>query len=149
MGSAHLRAGDQVLLIVENDLAFARFLLDTCRERGFKGIVTSQGAAALLLATQFKPSAITLDLFLPDIDGWHVLPALHQLRARLFAEHEARRLVWRIDAEARRAPRALKAELAAIVEVARSGHALDLHDWLDALDLLRAQRSGLLLQPAR
>ena len=37
--------GDDVVLIVENDLAFARFLLDTSREQGFKGIVTSQGVA--------------------------------------------------------------------------------------------------------
>ncbi|MGH8714193.1 MAG: response regulator, partial [Casimicrobiaceae bacterium] len=65
--------GDKTLLIVENDLAFARFLLDAAREQGFKGIVTSQGVAALALAAQFRPSAISLDLFLPDINGWRVL----------------------------------------------------------------------------
>jgi signal transduction histidine kinase/DNA-binding response OmpR family regulator/HAMP domain-containing protein len=65
--------GDKTLLIVENDLAFARFLLDAAREQGFKGIVTSQGVAALALANQFHPSAISLDLFLPDINGWRVL----------------------------------------------------------------------------
>jgi signal transduction histidine kinase/DNA-binding response OmpR family regulator/HAMP domain-containing protein len=69
----HVSPGDAVLLIVENDLGFARFLLDTAREQGFKGIVTSQGVAALALANQFKPLAITLDLFLPDINGWRVL----------------------------------------------------------------------------
>jgi CheY-like chemotaxis protein len=68
--------GDPVVLIVENDLAFARLLLDIARERGFKGIVTSQGVAALALAHQFKPLAITLDLFLPDINGWRVLNRL-------------------------------------------------------------------------
>jgi HAMP domain-containing protein/signal transduction histidine kinase/CheY-like chemotaxis protein len=65
-----------VLLIVENDLSFARFLLDAAREKGFKGIVTSLGASALALATEYKPSAITLDIFLPDIDGWRVLDRL-------------------------------------------------------------------------
>ncbi len=65
--------GDKTLLIVENDLGFARFLLDAAREQGFKGIVTSQGVAALALASQFRPSAISLDLFLPDINGWRVL----------------------------------------------------------------------------
>src|SRR6185437_6422689 len=62
-----------VLLIVENDLAFARFLLEAAREKGYKGLVTSQGVSALALAAQFKPSAMTLDLFLPDINGWRVL----------------------------------------------------------------------------
>jgi DNA-binding response OmpR family regulator len=76
--------GDDVLLIVENDLAFARFLLDTSRERGFKGIVTSQGVAALELADKFKPAAITLDLFLPDIDGWRVL---HRLKNDAATRH--------------------------------------------------------------
>ena len=64
------------MLIVENDLAFARFLLDAAREQGFKGLVTSQGAAALALAREYKPAAITLDIFLPDIDGWRVLERL-------------------------------------------------------------------------
>jgi len=65
--------GDSVILIVENDLGFARFLLESSREKGFKGIVTSLGVSALALASEYNPSAITLDLFLPDIDGWRVL----------------------------------------------------------------------------
>ena len=68
-----IHPGDRVLLIVENDLAFARVLLDAAREQGFKGLVTSLGAAALALAREYKPAAITLDIFLPDIDGWRVL----------------------------------------------------------------------------
>ena len=36
-----IRAGDRVLLIVENDLAFAKVLLDAARAGGFKGLVTS------------------------------------------------------------------------------------------------------------
>src|SRR5687767_41960 len=47
-----IQPGDRVLLIVENDLGFARFLLDTAREHGFKGLVTSLGAAALTLARE-------------------------------------------------------------------------------------------------
>jgi signal transduction histidine kinase/CheY-like chemotaxis protein len=75
--------GAPVLLIVENDLAFARFLLDAAREKGFKGIVTSLGVSALALAAEYKPSAVTLDLFLPDIDGWRVLDRLkHDIQTR-------------------------------------------------------------------
>ena len=65
-----------MLLIVENDLAFARLLLEAAREKGFKGLVTSLGAAALALTSEYKPDAITLDICLPDIDGWRVLDRL-------------------------------------------------------------------------
>jgi signal transduction histidine kinase/DNA-binding response OmpR family regulator len=71
-----IRPGDRVLLIVENDVAFSRFLLDTAREMGFKGLVTSLGATALALTREYNPHAITLDLHLPDIDGWRVLDRL-------------------------------------------------------------------------
>jgi CheY-like chemotaxis protein len=71
-----IQPGDRVLLIVENDLAFARFLLDTAREKGFKGLVTSLGANALEMTREFKPDAITLDIYLPDIEGWRVLERL-------------------------------------------------------------------------
>ena len=72
----NIHPGDRVLLIVENDLGFARFLLDAAREQGFKGLVTSLGAAALAMTREYKPAAITLDIFLPDIEGWRVLDRL-------------------------------------------------------------------------
>src|SRR5207302_6018341 len=78
-----LTLGAPVLLIVENDLAFARFMLETAREKGFKAIVTSFGVSALALAAEYRPSAVTLDIFLPDIDGWRVLDRLkHDTRTR-------------------------------------------------------------------
>ena len=74
----NIQPGDFVLLIVENDLAFASFLLDAARAKGFKGLVTSLGAGALTLAAEFKPSAITLDMHLPDMEGWRVLERVKQ-----------------------------------------------------------------------
>ncbi len=71
-----IRPGDRVLLIVENDLGFARVLLDAARDKGFKGLVTSLGAAALTLTREYNPDALMLDIFLPDIDGWRVLERL-------------------------------------------------------------------------
>jgi CheY-like chemotaxis protein len=68
-----IRQGDLVLLIVENDLAFARFLLDAARAQGFKGLVSPFGAGALTLASQHQPCAVTLDMHLPDMAGWRVL----------------------------------------------------------------------------
>ena len=71
-----IQPGDEVLLIVENDLAFARFLLDAAREKGFKGLVASLGAAALAMASEYHPALVSLDIFLPDIEGWRVLERL-------------------------------------------------------------------------
>jgi signal transduction histidine kinase/DNA-binding response OmpR family regulator/HAMP domain-containing protein len=71
-----IHPGDLVVLIVENDLAFARVLLDAAREQGFKGVVTTQGTTALALVNECRPAAILLDIFLPDIEGWRVLARL-------------------------------------------------------------------------
>jgi CheY-like chemotaxis protein len=71
-----IQPGDTVLLIVENDVAFARLLLDAARERRLKVLGTSLGAAALALARDYKPSAVLLDIFLPDMDGWRVIERL-------------------------------------------------------------------------
>ena len=60
-----IQPGDQVVLIVENDEAFARFLLESARNKGMKGLVTSLGATALALVRQYQPHAVTLDLHLP------------------------------------------------------------------------------------
>jgi HAMP domain-containing protein/CheY-like chemotaxis protein/signal transduction histidine kinase len=68
--------GDNVLLIVDDDPHYARVLLGLARDRGFKGIVANRGATALTLARQYLPTAITLDVFLPDMLGWTLLNSL-------------------------------------------------------------------------
>jgi signal transduction histidine kinase/CheY-like chemotaxis protein len=68
--------GDPVLIIVENDVTFARLVRDAAREKGFKAIATASGADAVALIAEFKPVAITLDISLPDIQGWRVLDRL-------------------------------------------------------------------------
>jgi CheY-like chemotaxis protein len=70
---ATLKSGDRVLLIIEDDPAFAKTLLDLARERNFAGIVASTGTQAMELAKSLKPDGITLDLGLPDMDGWVLL----------------------------------------------------------------------------
>ncbi len=71
-----IESGDSVVLIVEDDLPFARILLDLARDKGFKALVATNGNVALALALKYKPSAITLDIRLPDRDGWNVLDRL-------------------------------------------------------------------------
>jgi CheY-like chemotaxis protein len=53
-------------------------LLGLVREQGLKGVVSMQGAHVRTLAHQFKPLAIMLDIFLPDMLGWTVLNHLKQ-----------------------------------------------------------------------
>ncbi|HET7794256.1 MAG TPA: response regulator, partial [Rhizobacter sp.] len=68
--------GDRVLLIVENDLAFAGVLLQAARRVGFKGLVSTSGAGALAMTRDFEPAVITLDIHLPDMEGWRILERL-------------------------------------------------------------------------
>ncbi|HEX7987274.1 MAG TPA: response regulator, partial [Duganella sp.] len=68
--------GDPSVLIIEDDERFAKIVLGFAREKNFKGIVTMQGDSALSLARDYLPSAILLDLDLPDIDGFTVLDRL-------------------------------------------------------------------------
>jgi HAMP domain-containing protein/CheY-like chemotaxis protein/signal transduction histidine kinase len=68
--------GDPSVLIIEDDERFAKIVLDFAREKNFKGIVTHQGDSALSLSRDYLPSAILLDLDLPDIDGFTVLDRL-------------------------------------------------------------------------
>jgi HAMP domain-containing protein/signal transduction histidine kinase/CheY-like chemotaxis protein len=68
-----IQPGDNVLLIVEDDTTFARILVDLAHDRGLKAVVALRGSSALSLAREFKPSAITLDIGLPDAAGWTIL----------------------------------------------------------------------------
>jgi CheY-like chemotaxis protein len=83
-----IRLGDRAVLIVEDDAAFAGILLEIAREKGLKGIVTTEGAGTLTLAKKFRPDAILLDLGLTDIDGWAVLDLLkHDIQTRHIPVH--------------------------------------------------------------
>ncbi len=73
-----LQPEDAVLLIVEDDPHYARVLCDLSRDKGFKVLVALRGAEALALAREFHPTAVSLDVFLPDMLGWTVLNHLKQ-----------------------------------------------------------------------
>jgi CheY-like chemotaxis protein/HAMP domain-containing protein len=72
----NVRPGDQVFLIVEDDITFASLMLDLVRERGFRGLIAFTGESGLAMARRFRPLAISLDLRLPDMEGWTLLDSL-------------------------------------------------------------------------
>ncbi|MBB6499507.1 signal transduction histidine kinase/DNA-binding response OmpR family regulator/CHASE3 domain sensor protein/HAMP domain-containing protein [Pedobacter cryoconitis] len=68
--------GDKVILIIEDDTAFAKTLLSFTRKRNYKGIVAVRGDIGIDMANHFKPLAILLDIQLPIKDGWQVMEEL-------------------------------------------------------------------------
>jgi HAMP domain-containing protein/signal transduction histidine kinase/CheY-like chemotaxis protein len=81
---ASIGPDDRVLLVVEDDPAYAQILADVGRARGFKAVVAHRGGDAMDLARTLQPHAITLDLRLPDISGWRLL---HQLKDDIATRH--------------------------------------------------------------
>ncbi|MCJ0825529.1 HAMP domain-containing protein [Luteimonas sp. 50] len=75
---ASLVPGEPSLLVVEDDPRYAAILRDHARSQGFKVLVANRGAEALRLVREYKPSAVSLDIFLPDMLGWTVLARLKQ-----------------------------------------------------------------------
>ncbi|HEY7979836.1 MAG TPA: HAMP domain-containing protein [Candidatus Eremiobacteraceae bacterium] len=73
---AHITPRDRSILIIEDDPSFAQVMLALVRDRGFKGVVALSGAEGLDLAKRIGPDAITLDIRLPDMDGWSLLERL-------------------------------------------------------------------------
>ncbi len=67
---------DQSILIIEDDVHFARILQKQAKTSGFKTLVATRGSEGLSLAEKHLPSAIILDIRLPDIDGIKVLDSL-------------------------------------------------------------------------
>src|SRR5678815_3890053 len=73
---SHLSANDKVILIVEDDLRFAKILIDKSHEDNLKAVVATNYLEVFDFINRFSPIAITLDVKLPDTSGWKVLDLL-------------------------------------------------------------------------
>src|SRR5207302_7766495 len=74
----NIEPGNAVLLIVEDDPHYARIIADLAHDQGLKVLVAMRGSDALALAREYRPNAVSLDVFLPDMLGWTVLTQLKQ-----------------------------------------------------------------------
>lgn len=68
--------GDRVILIIEDDTAFATSLLEFARKNGYRGLVAVRGDEGVELAKKYLPIGILLDLQLPVKSGWDVMEEL-------------------------------------------------------------------------
>lgn len=73
---ANINPNDKVILIIEDDTAFAKTLLGFTRQRAYKGLVAVRGDVGIEMAKQYNPLAILLDIQLPIMDGWQVMEEL-------------------------------------------------------------------------
>ena len=69
----NIKANDRTVLIIEDDIPFAKVLLEHARDKGYKGIVATRGDSGLYCAQEYQPDAIILDIKLPIMNGWTVL----------------------------------------------------------------------------
>lgn len=73
-----LKENDRKMLVVEDDVEFARILLNLAREKGYKVLIASEGSIALQMADQYSPDGIILDIGLPGMSGLTVLSRLKE-----------------------------------------------------------------------
>jgi HAMP domain-containing protein/signal transduction histidine kinase/CheY-like chemotaxis protein len=69
--------GQPFVLIVEDDPTFAGILLELAHQAGLQAVISTAGSGTVAMVRKMKPSAITLDLGLSDIDGFVLLDLLH------------------------------------------------------------------------
>src|SRR5207248_2100322 len=65
-----------LVLVVEDDPAAAELLTRQLVDAGYRTQVARTGIDALDKARRLQPAAITLDIILPEVDGWEVITRL-------------------------------------------------------------------------
>jgi len=99
-----IKPGDLTLLAIEDDVNFAQVIAEFAREKGFKVVLAQTASSGLALARRLRPTAITLDLRLPDADGRMVLdflkhdPTTRHIPVHVISVDEARERMLRAGA---------------------------------------------------
>jgi CheY-like chemotaxis protein len=66
------------VLVIDDDATARELIADHLKAEGFSVVTAEGGVEGLKLAKELRPTAITLDVMMPDLDGWSVLAALRQ-----------------------------------------------------------------------
>jgi signal transduction histidine kinase/CheY-like chemotaxis protein/uncharacterized protein (UPF0335 family) len=79
MGLAGSRSpGVDCVLVIDDDATARELIADNLKVEGFSVVTAAGGLEGLKLAKELRPIAITLDVMMPDLDGWSVLAPLRQ-----------------------------------------------------------------------
>jgi CheY-like chemotaxis protein len=65
--------GRATVLVVDDDPAVRGLLAKALEKEGYRVIPAGNGVEALALAREYRPQAITLDVMMPQMDGWGAL----------------------------------------------------------------------------
>jgi signal transduction histidine kinase/CheY-like chemotaxis protein len=71
-------SGADCVLVIDDDATARELIADHLKADGFSVVTAAGGVEGLKLAKELRPIAITLDVMMPDLDGWSVLAALRQ-----------------------------------------------------------------------
>jgi adenylate cyclase len=66
------------ILVIDDDATARELIADHLKAEGFSVVTAAGGVEGLKRAKELRPTAITLDVMMPDLDGWSVLAALRQ-----------------------------------------------------------------------
>ena len=92
----NIQHDDKIILIIEDDISFAKALLDFTRQKKYKGIIAVRGDEGVELAKKYHPSGILLDIQLPVKSGWEVMdelkstPETKPIPVHIMSSHEVK-----------------------------------------------------------
>jgi signal transduction histidine kinase/CheY-like chemotaxis protein len=66
------------VLVIDDDATARELISDHLKAEGFSVVTAAGGVEGLKLAKELRPTVITLDVMMPDLDGWSVLTTLRQ-----------------------------------------------------------------------
>ncbi len=69
-------AEEPLILVVDDDATVREIVTRHLERAGFAVVAARGGQEGLRLARELRPAAVTLDIMMPDLDGWTVLAAI-------------------------------------------------------------------------
>jgi DNA-binding response OmpR family regulator len=69
----NIMSHDKVVLVIEDDLRFAKIMIEKAHEFDLKVVVATSFGDVFDLANKYEPISVTLDVKLPDASGWRIL----------------------------------------------------------------------------